>query len=65
MRDYKSNMFVFVIVLAVSLIGSTAFAEEPSSGPKDWEFNLAPFYLWAVSIEGDQDSREQHRRYRR
>lgn len=31
-----------------------AIAEDPSSEKKDWEFNLAPFYLWALSIEGEQ-----------
>jgi hypothetical protein len=25
--------------------------EESKEG--NWEFNLAPFYLWAVSIDGD------------
>ena len=43
-----------MIVIAVSLAWSTAFAEEPSSETKNWEFNLAPFYLWAVSMEGEQ-----------
>ena len=43
-----------MIVIAVSLVWSTAFAEEPSSETKDWKLNLAPFYLWALSIEGNQ-----------
>jgi hypothetical protein len=31
MRDKKPNIFVLMIVIAVSLVWSTAFAEEPSS----------------------------------
>ena len=54
MRDKKPNIFVLMMVIAVSLVWSTAFAEEPSSETKDWELNLAPFYLWAVSIDGNQ-----------
>ena len=54
MGDKKLNISVLMIVIAVSLVWSAAFAEEPSSETKDWELNLAPFYLWAVSIDGDQ-----------
>ncbi|MCP4629854.1 MAG: hypothetical protein GY850_41050 [bacterium] len=54
MREKKSNIFILMIVIVVSLVWSTAFAEEPSSEKKNWEFNLAPFYLWALSIEGEQ-----------
>ena len=45
--------FLAVILFSVSLCTMT-FAEEPSSDTKDWEWNLAPMYLWAVSINGDQ-----------
>jgi hypothetical protein len=54
MRDKKSNIFVLMIVIAVNLVWSTALAEEASSETKDWELSLAPFYLWAISIEGEQ-----------
>jgi len=54
MGDKKLIISVLMIVIAVSLVWSTAFAEEPSSETKDWELNLAPFYLWAVSIDGNQ-----------
>ena len=29
-------------------------AKSDTSPSKDWEFSLAPMYLWAVSIDGDQ-----------
>ena len=41
-----------LIVLAVGLICPLAYAEESSTN-SDWEFSLAPMYLWAVSIDGD------------
>ena len=41
-----------LIFLAVGLICPLAYAEE-SSAHSDWEFSLAPMYLWAVSIDGD------------
>jgi hypothetical protein len=35
-----------------SKIGTGANSDTSTS--KDWEFNLAPFYLWAVCMEGEQ-----------
>jgi len=40
-------------ILAIGLISVTAFAED-SKSEGSWEFNFAPMYLWAVSIDGDQ-----------
>jgi len=37
MRDRISNILVLMIVIAVSLAWSTAFAEEPSSETKNWD----------------------------
>lgn len=42
--------FAFFIVL---IIGKSTILAQESSGSKNWEFNLAPFYLWAVAIDGD------------
>ena len=42
-----------ILILAIWLECLTAYAEDPSSN-SNWEFNLAPMYLWAVSIDGDQ-----------
>lgn len=43
---------ITVSVLIVLFICSTVNAGE-SSDTGDWKFNLAPLYLWAVSIDGD------------
>ena len=48
-------------MLVISLPCQVAFAEDASktgsetesSGVKNWDFSLAPMYLWAVSIDGD------------
>jgi hypothetical protein len=41
-----------LIVVALMFICPLAYAED-SSGTKTWEFSVAPFYLWAVNMEGD------------
>ena len=41
------------IVLVIGLVCSLAYGQE-SSSTDNWQFNLAPMYLWAVSINGDQ-----------
>lgn len=38
---------ITIFVLSLSLTNNGRAAE-------DWEFNLAPFYLWAINITGDQ-----------
>jgi hypothetical protein len=43
---------ITISVLIVLFICTTANAGE-SSDTGDWKFNLAPFYLWAVSMDGD------------
>ena len=42
-----------IIMVVVGLVCPMAYGEESNSN-SDWEFNLAPMYLWAVSIDGDQ-----------
>ena len=42
-----------MVVLVIGLICPLAYAEE-SKKNSDWAFSLAPMYLWAVSIDGDQ-----------
>ena len=52
----KSVSYAFIALLTILIIGnSTVFAQE-TTGSKDWEFNLAPFYLWGISIDGDMTS---------
>jgi len=42
----KSISYAFIALLTILIIGnSTVFAQE-TTGSKNWEFNLAPFYLW-------------------
>ena len=42
----------FLFTLAVTLIVSIGLT--PAAKAEDnWEFNLAPLYLWAINIEGD------------
>jgi hypothetical protein len=42
-----------IVMSLVLLLAVPTFADEAKSND-DWKFNLAPFYLWAVSITGDQ-----------
>ena len=42
-----------IIVLVIGLVCRTANAEDAGSN-SNWDFSLAPMYLWAVSIDGDQ-----------
>ena len=42
-----------IIMLVIGLVCPLAYAEESNSND-NWEFSLAPMYLWAVAIDGDQ-----------
>jgi hypothetical protein len=46
-------MFVFTWAYAGDAASQGGDAQASSSGAKDWTFNLTPFYLWAVSMDGD------------
>ena len=58
------HIWVIFILFLLALLSPLAIAEDASkvytdaksdtSTSKDWEFSLAPMYLWAVSINGDQ-----------
>ena len=48
----RKMIAITISVLIVLFICTTANAGE-SSDTGDWKFNLAPFYLWAVSMDGD------------
>ncbi len=39
--------------LTVGIFPAMVFSEEP----EDWQFELAPFYLWAINIDGDMGLR--------
>jgi hypothetical protein len=51
----KLRRLVLVICSVFVMISSTAWAQEESN----WEFNLAPLYLWAISIDGNMGIRGQ------
>jgi hypothetical protein len=46
---------ITTLMLMIALLGcftTSAFGGEETQ-KSDWDFNLAPFYLWAVSMDGD------------
>jgi hypothetical protein len=55
-RTYKMKslkvLTLALLVMAFTLIGSWAYAQNPSSGENKWEFTITP-YLWMPQIEGD------------
>jgi len=50
MRNWKILILLFCLV---AVLGQKAVAEDATSQAKNWEFNLAPFFLWGVTIDGD------------
>jgi len=44
------------VVMALILMGMVP-AVEAQSGSDEWEFQIAPLYLWAVTLEGDLTAR--------
>ncbi|MEJ2136996.1 MAG: hypothetical protein P8X86_17345 [Desulfofustis sp.] len=48
----KINQPLKVLLLLISVLVVTTNHARAEKG--DWEFNLAPFYLWAINISGDQ-----------
>ena len=44
--------FVFILTGMLLLSNSLSIAQE-NLAKDDWQFNLAPFYLWGINIEGD------------
>jgi len=51
--EMRRILAVGISVLVIGLVCPMAYGEESTSND-DWEFSLAPMYLWAVSIDGDQ-----------
>ena len=50
---FKALIVSVSFVCLLLSFNQSAIAENSQSPPKNWEFNLAPFYLWAVTIDGD------------
>jgi len=51
----KHKLITIIFAAAILLPPLQAFSQNES----DWDFSLAPFYLWAISIDGDIGLREQ------
>lgn len=49
---------IVVLIVAFALLCPLAHAED-SSGTKNWEFNLAPLYLWAANMDGEMTVKAQ------
>ena len=48
----KTMMILILLSISIMLFSAISFAgEQPNEG--DWKFNLAPFYLWGINIDGD------------
>jgi hypothetical protein len=47
----KKGMVLTAVLLATLLVVPSAFAA--GGGDDGWKFDLAPFYLWAVTLDGD------------
>ena len=53
-RNLIINIFTFVILSGIVMFTPPALnAQDTLSKEKNWDFNLAPFYLWATSIDGN------------
>ena len=50
----KNCKILVIFFCLLAMMGQTAIAEDASSSSKHWEFNLAPFYIWGVAIDGDE-----------
>ena len=53
-RNITFAIFTIMILSGIAVFSpSVLTAQDTSPKEKNWEFNLAPFYLWAVSVDGD------------
>jgi hypothetical protein len=48
----KAIMILALVSISMMLFSTISFASKEAR-QSDWEFNLAPFYLWAINIDGD------------
>jgi len=49
----KNKLMVFVSVLVVLFFTHSTLLAKEKKTESDWAFNLAPFYLWGISIDGN------------
>lgn len=50
----KGMTFLSIMSLFIIFAFKPAINADDKIGGKNWEWNLAPFYLWAVSLDGNQ-----------
>lgn len=48
----QTKIILIVVSLSMMLFSATSYAGEGAS-EDNWQFNLAPFYLWGINIDGD------------
>lgn len=53
---FTASIFVSFIVGTMVLAPTVMSAGTTGSSQKNWEFNLAPFYIWGIAIDGDVTS---------
>jgi len=46
-------IFAALMISIITIVPPAANADNSASNQKNWEFNLAPFYIWGVAIDGD------------
>lgn len=49
----KNCKCLIILMCLLAALSHTAIADDSKPQDKNWEFNLAPFYLWGVTIDGD------------
>lgn len=54
-EEMRSQLMVLIVCVSVAVSPVIAASEEKDN----WQFELAPFYLWAINIDGDLGVREK------
>ena len=53
-RKIIITIFSVIFLSGIAMFSpSVLTAQDTSPKEKNWDFNLAPLYLWAVSVDGD------------
>ena len=54
MKQMNMKTIIILVLVSISMMffSTISFASKESR-QSDWEFNLAPFYLWGINIDGD------------
>jgi hypothetical protein len=58
----KTTQRLFILCLVALLIAGfciPAAADESSTGSKNWEFALAPLYIWGVNMDGEMTLKDR------